>query len=235
MLTFLPILAIFFASMALLEDVGYMARAAYVMDRFMHAVGLHGKSFMPLFLGFGCNVPAIMGSRIIESRRARLITILLAPLVPCTARLAVLTVLAPVFFPARPTLVSWLLTGLAPGGAGGIGRHHEPTAHQGRAGGVHHGDAALPPAQRAHHRYAGVAAPAGLPAKGGHGDPRRLGGGLGADRAAHRARSKPAIWGASATGWSRWAADGPGLAAAGGAPDQLCGQRERRGHAGRAL
>jgi ferrous iron transport protein B len=112
MLTFLPILAIFFASMALLEDIGYMARAAYVMDRFMHAVGLHGKSFMPLFLGFGCNVPAVMGSRIIESRRARLITILLAPLVPCAARLAVLTVLAQVFFPGHAVLVTWLLTGL---------------------------------------------------------------------------------------------------------------------------
>lgn len=112
MLTFLPILAIFFASMALLEDVGYMARAAYVMDRFMHAIGLHGKSFMPLFLGFGCNVPAIMGTRIIESRRARLITILLAPLVPCAARLAVVTVLTQVFFPGRAMLMTWLLTGL---------------------------------------------------------------------------------------------------------------------------
>ncbi|MEN6480463.1 MAG: ferrous iron transport protein B [Anaerolineales bacterium] len=112
MLTFLPILAIFFASMAFLEDVGYMARAAYVMDRFMHAIGLHGKSFMPLFLGFGCNVPAIMGSRIIESPRARLITILLAPLVPCAARLAVLTTLAQVFFPEHAAIVTWLLTGL---------------------------------------------------------------------------------------------------------------------------
>jgi len=97
-LTFTPILAIFFAALGVLEDVGYMARAAYVMDRFMHLMGLHGKSFLPLFLGFGCNVPAIMGARIIESRRARLLTILVAPLVPCTARLAVLAFLAPVFF-----------------------------------------------------------------------------------------------------------------------------------------
>ena len=112
MLTFLPILAIFFAAMGLLEDVGYMARAAYMMDRFMHVVGLHGKSFMPLFLGFGCNVPAIMGTRIIESPRRRLLTIMLAPLVPCTARLSVLVVLAPVFFPRHATLVTWCLTGL---------------------------------------------------------------------------------------------------------------------------
>jgi ferrous iron transport protein B len=111
-LTFVPILAMFFASMGFLEDVGYMARAAYVMDRFMHSIGLHGKSFMPLFLGFGCSVPAIMGSRIIESRRSRLLTILLAPLVPCTARLAVLAVLVPALFPDHATLVSWALTGL---------------------------------------------------------------------------------------------------------------------------
>jgi ferrous iron transport protein B len=112
MLTFLPILIIFFASMGIIEDVGYMARAAYVMDRFMHSIGLHGKSFMPLFLGFGCNVPAVMGARILESRRSRILTIMLAPLVPCTARLAVLTVLAQVFFPGRALLVTWLLTGL---------------------------------------------------------------------------------------------------------------------------
>ena len=111
-LTFLPILVIFFATMGFLEDVGYMARAAYVMDRFMHVLGLHGKSFMPLFLGFGCNVPAIMGARVIESRRGRLLTIMLAPLVPCAARLAVLAVLVPAFFPERATLVTWLLTGL---------------------------------------------------------------------------------------------------------------------------
>jgi len=111
-LTFFPILAVFFAGMAILEDTGYMARAAYVMDRFMHALGLHGKSFIPLFLGFGCNVPAIMGTRIIESRSSRLLTIMLAPLVPCTARLAVLTTLVPIFFPGRAGLVSWALTGL---------------------------------------------------------------------------------------------------------------------------
>ncbi|MEA3406986.1 MAG: ferrous iron transport protein B [Chloroflexota bacterium] len=111
-LTFIPILAVFFASMGLLEDIGYMARAAYIMDRFMHAIGLHGKSFMPLFLGFGCNVPAIMGARIIESRRSRLLTIMLAPLVPCAARLGVLAVLVPIFFPRNATLVIWALTGL---------------------------------------------------------------------------------------------------------------------------
>lgn len=107
MLTFLPILVIFFAVMAILEDVGYLARAAYVMDRFMHLMGLHGKSFLPLFLGFGCNVPAVLGSRVIESERARLLTILLAPLVPCTARMTVIAFLAPAFFGSAATFVSW--------------------------------------------------------------------------------------------------------------------------------
>jgi ferrous iron transport protein B len=106
-ITFLPILAIFFAAMGLLEDMGYMARAAYVMDRFMHLMGLHGKSFLPLFLGFGCNVPSVVGARIIESRRARLLTILLAPLVPCTARMVVVAFLTPIFFGAAAPLVAW--------------------------------------------------------------------------------------------------------------------------------
>ena len=106
-LTFLPILFIFFAAMAFLEDVGYMARAAYVMDSFMHLIGLHGKSFLPLFLGFGCNVPAILGTRVIDSHRARLLTILLAPLVPCTARMAIIIFLAPAFFGPAAPLVAW--------------------------------------------------------------------------------------------------------------------------------
>jgi ferrous iron transport protein B len=113
MLTFLPILVIFFAVMGVLEDVGYMARGAFVMDGFMHLMGLHGKSFLPLFLGFGCNVPAVLGTRVIESRRARLVTILLAPLVPCTARMTVIAFLAPAFFGSAATLVSWGLILLA--------------------------------------------------------------------------------------------------------------------------
>jgi ferrous iron transport protein B len=113
MLTFLPILVIFFAVMGILEDVGYLARVAYVMDRFMHLMGLHGKSFLPLFLGFGCNVPAVLGARVIESKQARLLTILLAPLVPCTARMTVIAFLAPAFFGSAATLVSWAMILLA--------------------------------------------------------------------------------------------------------------------------
>jgi ferrous iron transport protein B len=106
-LTFLPVLLIFFAMMAFLEDVGYMARAAFVMDKIMHLVGLHGKSFLPMCLGFGCNVPAVLGARIIETQKARMITLLLIPFVPCTARLAVLTLVAAAVFGPRAALVSW--------------------------------------------------------------------------------------------------------------------------------
>jgi len=108
-LTFLPIMVIFFAVFGLLEDTGYMARAAYVMDNLMHLMGLHGKSFLPLFLGFGCNVPAVLGTRVIDSKPARLLTILIAPLVPCTARMAVVAFLAPAFFGPNALLVSWVL------------------------------------------------------------------------------------------------------------------------------
>lgn len=111
-ITFIPILIIFFAILALLEDSGYLARVAYVMDRFMHALGLHGKSFLPLFLGFGCNVPAVIGTRVIESESGRLLTILLAPLVPCSARLMVLALLAPAFFGEQALIFSWILVAL---------------------------------------------------------------------------------------------------------------------------
>jgi len=111
-LTFIPILLIFFTALALLEDVGYITRAAYMMDRFMHPMGLHGKSSLPLLVGFGCNVPAVLGSRIIESPRARLLTILLTPLVPCMARMAVISVLAPIFFGSGALMVTWGLVAL---------------------------------------------------------------------------------------------------------------------------
>jgi len=104
--SFLPLLAIFFAVLAVLEDVGYLARAAYVTDRFMHLVGLHGKSSLPLLLGFGCNVPAVMGARILDSPNARRLTALLAPLVPCASRMTVILFVAPLFFGAWAPLVA---------------------------------------------------------------------------------------------------------------------------------
>jgi ferrous iron transport protein B len=110
-LTFLPILAIFYLALGLLEDTGYMARAAYLSDRLMHMMGLHGKSFMPILLGFGCNVPAVLGTRIIESKKARIQTALMVPFVPCSARLAVIAVLAPIFFGKAAFAVTIALVG----------------------------------------------------------------------------------------------------------------------------
>jgi len=110
--TFAPILIVFFTVLALLEDTGYLARTGYLMDRVMHVVGLHGKSFLPLFLGFGCNVPAVLGARVIESPSRRLLTILLAPMVPCSGRLTVVAFLAPVFFGPRALVLALGLVAL---------------------------------------------------------------------------------------------------------------------------
>lgn len=96
---FLPNILILYLFISLMEDSGYMARAAFIMDKLMHLVGLHGKSFIPLVMGFGCNVPAIMAARTIESRSSRLITILINPFMSCSARLPVFILLAGTFFP----------------------------------------------------------------------------------------------------------------------------------------
>ena len=97
--TFIPVIGCLFLFMALLEDSGYMARAAFVMDRFMRFVGLPGKSFVPMLVGFGCNVPAIMATRTLESRRDRILTILMNPFMSCGARLPVYALFAAAFFP----------------------------------------------------------------------------------------------------------------------------------------
>ncbi|MBU2700626.1 ferrous iron transport protein B [Sporomusaceae bacterium BoRhaA] len=97
-ISFLPLILILFLAISLLEDTGYMARAAFVMDRIMRKVGLHGKSFIPLLLGFGCGVPAIMGTRTLENPRDRLVTILVSPLMSCSARLPIYSVLIAAFF-----------------------------------------------------------------------------------------------------------------------------------------
>ena len=98
-IVFLPNIIILFLFISLMEDTGYMARAAFMMDRIMHKIGLHGKSFIPLIMGFGCNVPAIMSTRIIENKNNRLLTILIAPFMSCSARLPVYILLIGTFFP----------------------------------------------------------------------------------------------------------------------------------------
>jgi len=97
-LVFLPIIMLLFLAIAFLEDSGYMARAAFIMDRLMHKIGLHGKSFIPMLIGFGCSVPAIMATRTLESRRDRLVTMLVIPLMSCGARLPIYALIIPAFF-----------------------------------------------------------------------------------------------------------------------------------------
>ena len=98
-IVFLPQIVILYLFISLLEDSGYMARAAFIMDKLMHRMGLHGKSFIPLIMGFGCNVPAVMSTRMLESRKSRLITMLVLPFMSCSARLPVYLLLAGAFFP----------------------------------------------------------------------------------------------------------------------------------------
>ncbi len=100
-LVFLPNIMLLFFAISFLEDTGYMARGAFVMDRIMRVFGLHGKSFIPMMLGFGCNVPAIMATRTLESQKDRILTILVNPLMSCSARLPIYVLFASVFFPGH--------------------------------------------------------------------------------------------------------------------------------------
>ena len=104
-LVFLPNIVLLYFFISLLEDSGYMARAAFIMDRMMHKMGLHGKSFIPMIMGFGCNVPAIMATRTIESRKSRLITTLIVPFMSCSGRLPVYLLIVGAFFPHYGSLV----------------------------------------------------------------------------------------------------------------------------------
>ncbi|MBC7334058.1 MAG: ferrous iron transport protein B, partial [Actinobacteria bacterium] len=108
-IVFLPYISILFFSISILEESGYMSRAAFVMDRIMHAFGLHGKSSIPMVLGFGCNVPAIMATRTLESRKDRILTILILPLMSCSARLPIYTLFAAAFFPKNQGMVVFSL------------------------------------------------------------------------------------------------------------------------------
>ncbi|MDR3194986.1 MAG: ferrous iron transport protein B [Tannerella sp.] len=110
-IVFLPNILILYAFISLMEDSGYMARAAFIMDKLMHAMGLHGKSFISLIMGFGCNVPAILASRTIESRNSRMLTMLVNPLMSCSARLPVYLLLVGAFFPGQAGLILFTLYG----------------------------------------------------------------------------------------------------------------------------
>ena len=109
-IVFLPQILILYFFISLMEDSGYMARAAFIMDKLMHKMGLHGKSFIPLVMGFGCNVPAVMATRPIESRRSRLITMMILPFMSCSARLPIYIMIAGLFFPLHYR--SWVMISL---------------------------------------------------------------------------------------------------------------------------
>lgn len=109
-IVFLPQILILYAFISFMEDCGYMARAAFIMDRLMHKMGVHGKSFIPLIMGFGCNVPAVMATRTIESRRSRLITMLVLPLMSCSARLPIYIMITSTFFALKYR--SWIMISL---------------------------------------------------------------------------------------------------------------------------
>ena len=104
-IVFMPNILILFFLLSLMEDTGYMARAAFIMDKLMHKMGLHGRSFIPMVMGFGCNVPAIMATRTIRNRSDRLLTMMIIPFMSCSARLPVYVVLISAFFPNYPALV----------------------------------------------------------------------------------------------------------------------------------
>lgn len=115
-IVFLPNILLLFLAIAVLEDSGYMARAAFMMDRLMHKIGLHGKSFIPMLTGFGCSIPGIMATRTLESRRDRLTTMLVLPLISCGARLPIYALIIPAFFPAAwhaPMLWTIYVIGIA--------------------------------------------------------------------------------------------------------------------------
>jgi len=110
-IVFLPNILILYLFISFMEDSGYMARAAFIMDKVMHKMGLHGKSFIPLIMGFGCTVPAIMATRTIESRNSRMITMLINPLMSCSARLPVYVLLVGAFFPDNASLIMMTIYG----------------------------------------------------------------------------------------------------------------------------
>lgn len=120
-LLFLPNIMILFFGLSVMEETGYMARAAWIMDRVMHKMGLHGRSFVPMIMGFGCNVPAMLAARSIPSAKDRILTILIAPCISCSARLPIYVLFAGAFFPAHAGSVVFSMYCLSFGAAFGLG------------------------------------------------------------------------------------------------------------------
>ena len=173
-IVFLPQIMILYLFISFLEDSGYLARAAFIMDRVMHRIGLHGKSFIPMIMGFGCNVPAIMACRTIESRSSRLITILITPFMSCSARLPIYILLTGTFFSAHAGLGDdGALRAGNPRGGGDGAPHAAVLLPRGRNA-VRHGAAPLPDADVEDHAAAHVGQVRAIPAQDGRHDPHRL-------------------------------------------------------------
>ena len=234
-LTFLPILVVFFFLLGLFEEVGYMARAAYLMDRFMHWMGLHGKSFLPLCLSCGCNVPGVLCARIIESPRARILTILLTPLVPCTARLTALAVLTPLFFGSAAVWVATGVVGLNRAPAHGDRIRSPRTGAGGRACRLHHGNASLSHAERTHDRFVRLAPLPRVPEKGRRHHRCRLDSGLAPFGSSRRRFGDKLFSGYRTVLLPYRSLDGPGLAHDCGAVDQRPRQGKYHCHLGGAV
>ena len=174
-IVFLPNIMILYLFISFMEDSGYLARAAFIMDRVMHRIGLHGKSFIPLIMGFGCNVPAIMASRTIESRSSRLITILITPFMSCSARIPIYLLLAGTFFAADASLVMiglYVLGVVLAVVTARLLRLHVP----GGRNALRHGTAALPPADMEDDAHPHVGQMRAIPAQDGRHDPDRFDG-----------------------------------------------------------
>lgn len=142
-IVFLPNILLLYFFISLMEDSGYMARAAFIMDKIMHKMGLHGKSFIPLIMGFGCNVPAIMASRTIENRKSRLVTMLINPLMSCSARLPIYLLLVGAFFPNNASFVLLVIYAIGILLAVVMARLFLPLSGERRRYAVCHGAAAL--------------------------------------------------------------------------------------------
>ena len=165
---FLPNILILFFFISFMEDTGYMARASFIMDKLMHKIGLHGKSFIPMLMGFGCNVPAVMATRTLENRKDRLLTMLIIPFMSCSARLPVYVLLISAFFPAKSGTGTGInLSDRGPGGYSGCPRNEtDPFCQTGCS--ICDGTAALQDADTEKHIYTHVAQRSSVSQKNGN-------------------------------------------------------------------
>ena len=167
-LSFLPIIVLLFFFLSLLEDSGYMARVAFVMDKLLRKIGLSGRSFVPMLIGFGCSVPAIMATRTLSSERDRKMTIVLTPFMSCSAKLPIYGMITAAFFPDHAALVMIVAVCAGHCGCDPVGAAAEKHRLPRQSGALCHGAARLPPARRQERAAPHVGKGQGLFAQGLH-------------------------------------------------------------------